>query len=95
MENMVKLKVTKVTQGKERGNFVHTFKTTGAKISIGGIELANGTRTYYASLKASLGEGKEIEVDMNQFKVTENPYTFTDKDTNEQKTVNVKWLSAK
>lgn len=93
----LELTVSKVSaKGKTNGNFIHTFKTKGTKI--GGIDMANGVRTYFASLKQPLEVGAELELDLNLFRITEREMTDGEgvvvTDDNDKPIV-LKWLSAK
>lgn len=90
----IKLKVEKITKGEKNGNFIHTLKTEGTTVTIGGVEKVSGQRTFYISLPKPI-ELKEFMQDMDLFRIEERPYKVEDRTTGEVREIMLKWLHIK
>ena len=94
MANLLKLKVTKVSDKTKNGNFIHTVKTEGAKSSFMGVEKTSGAM-YLIALKQAIPLGTEQEVDMDQFAIVPQTSQLEDKNTGEVRTATFNWLQNK
>jgi len=92
----MKVTVSKVSAtASKNGNFIHTVKTEGKKVSVLGIEKTSGALTYFIALPSAAPLNSQHELDMDQFSVTERPYEVADRETGELTTIMLKWLHIK
>jgi len=77
-----------------KGGFVNTIVTEQVKTAIvfGQEKQDVSRRTYYIKTPKAIPVNKEAELDLANFRVVERPYTFTDEETGEEKTIACKWL---
>jgi hypothetical protein len=96
MENIIKVKVTKVSsKASGNGNFIHTIKTEGKTVKCLGEDKTSGQLTYFVALPNPVAVGTEHQIDMSLFTITERPYEVEDKVTGIKKTLQLKWLHVK
>jgi hypothetical protein len=92
----MKVKVNKVSsKPSKNGNYIHTVKTEGKTVKVLGVDKTSGQLTYFIALPSAVAVGSEHELDMDQFTVTERPYTVKDQTTGENVTLQLKWLHIK
>lgn len=105
MANLLKVVVAKVSaKASKNGNFIHTLKTEGKSVEIkdeaGNVlqTKTSGKLTYFLALPGAINMGKELQLDMDQFSVTEREIVdaegtvTTDERGN---AIKLKWLSVK
>lgn len=96
MSEIIKVKVTKVSaQPTTNGNYIHTVKTEGKKVSVLGQEKMSGQLTYFIALPGQTPVGSEHEIDLSKFNITERPMEVTDEATGETRSLPLKWLHIK
>ena len=87
-----KLTVTKITDGEINGNKILKLRSDEAEVEIQtplGTEVRR--RTYYKSVKnTELKEGETVELEMNNYNITERPF-----DHPESGEIMLKWLHLK
>jgi hypothetical protein len=77
-----------------KGGFVNTIVTEQRKsVEVFGQMKEEVTkRTYYIKTEKTIPLNKEAQLDLANFRIVERPYTFTDEETGEEKTIACKWL---
>jgi hypothetical protein len=84
----MKVRITKVSaQASKNGNFIHTLKTEGKTVNVLGVNKTSGQLTYFLALPQAVKVGTEHEINMDEFRVEERPFTTPDNET-----LMLKWL---
>jgi hypothetical protein len=86
--------ICKKSTASSKGGFVNTIvsETSKSVIVFGQEKTETVTRTYYIKTPKPIAVNAKAELDLDNFRIVERPYTFVDEETGEEKTIACKWL---